>query len=207
MVEQFQYFKPALLAFAILLGAGAGYGHVQAAPLEKLVVAGGCFWCVESDFESVKGVTEAVSGFAGGKTRNPTYKSVTSGGTGHYEVVEITYDPDLVSSAHLLDLFFRSVDPTAIFVDGNAEQKIAQASKAKAERDLGQQVVTPILKAATFYPADSYHQDYYKSDKTILTRFGLISRAKAYKRYRAGCGRDAKVKSLWGAAAAFAKKG
>ncbi|MFT6223442.1 MAG: peptide-methionine (S)-S-oxide reductase [Paracoccaceae bacterium] len=222
MLEQFQYFKPALLAFAILLGAGVGSGHVQAAPLEKLVVAGGCFWCVESDFESVKGVTEAVSGFAGGKTRNPTYKSVTRGGTGHYEVVEITYDPDLVSSAHLLDLFFRSVDPTdaggqfcdrgdsyrtAIFVDGNAEEKIAQASKAKAERDLGRQVVTPILKAATFYPADSYHQDYYKSDKTVLTRFGLISRAKAYKRYRAGCGRDAKVKSLWGAAAPFAKKG
>ncbi|MEM7470338.1 MAG: peptide-methionine (S)-S-oxide reductase MsrA [Pseudomonadota bacterium] len=184
-----------------------------------ITVAGGCFWCVESDFERVRGVSDAVSGFTGGRVAEPTYKQVTGGGTGHYEAVRITYDPDALPLGALFDMFFRSIDPTdaggqfcdrgesyrsAIFVSSAAEQKAAEAAKVRAEAALGRTIVTPILKAAAFYEADAYHQDYYKSSDRVLTRFGLVSKAKAYKRYRSACGRDARVKALWGDAAPFA---
>ena len=148
----------------------AGNG-AEARDMQKTVVAGGCFWCVESDFESVSGVSEVVSGYAGGTTTNPTYKTLK--GTGHYEVVEITYDADVVSYAQLLHAFFRSVDPTdaggqfcdrgdvyrtAIFVSNPAEEAVARAALATAQRDLGQTIVTPILPAATFHQAEGYHQ-------------------------------------------------
>ncbi|WP_299735926.1 peptide-methionine (S)-S-oxide reductase MsrA [uncultured Roseobacter sp.] len=204
-----------MIAFALTT-----QGHkAEAADLETLTVAGGCFWCVEADFEKVKGVTGAVSGFAGGTVQNPTYKQVTAGGTGHYEAVQITYDPSVVDQRTLLDLFFRSVDPTdaggqfcdrgesyrtAIFVDGPAAEKTAKAAKAKAEADLGQRVVTPVLPAGEFYPADAYHQDYYKGRQLVITRFGPKRQASAYKAYREACGRDARVKELWGSAAPFA---
>ncbi|WP_299401491.1 peptide-methionine (S)-S-oxide reductase MsrA [uncultured Roseobacter sp.] len=204
-----------MIAFALTT-----QGHkAEAADLETLTVAGGCFWCVEADFEKVKGVKGAVSGFAGGTVQNPTYKQVTAGGTGHYEAVQITYDPSVVDQRTLLDLFFRSVDPTdaggqfcdrgesyrtAIFVDGPAAEKTAKAAKAKAEADLGQRVVTPVLPAGEFYPADAYHQDYYKGRQLVITRFGPKRQASAYKAYREACGRDARVKELWGSAAPFA---
>lgn len=187
---------------------------------EKLTVAGGCFWCVESDFETVPGVSSVVSGYTGGNTEDPTYKQVTRGGTGHYEAVQIHFDPEIVSREKLLSLFFRSVDPTddggqfcdrgesyrsAIFVGDNSEKDIAESAKASAEEVLGQKIVTPILSEAKFYNAEEYHQDYYKSEKLVLTRFGLIKRSDAYKRYRKGCGRDARVIELWGNEAAFAK--
>ncbi|XDB00312.1 peptide-methionine (S)-S-oxide reductase MsrA [Sulfitobacter sp. LCG007] len=186
---------------------------------ETLVVAGGCFWCVEADFEKVKGVREAVSGYTGGTLENPTYKQVGRGGTGHYEAVEITFDPAVVSRAQLLHMFFRSVDPTdaggqfcdrgdsyltAIFVSDPAERQAAQRAKSDAQQALGKQVVTPILDARTFYPAEDYHQDYYKGDKLILTRFGPKRQASAYKAYRDTCGRDQRVRELWGSAAPFA---
>lgn len=209
-----------LLALAGLIAVGL---TVQAIPLkaagsETLTVAGGCFWCVEADFEKVKGVTGAISGFAGGKTANPTYKDVTGGDTGHYEAVQITFDPAVVSAGTLLDLFFRSVDPTdaggqfcdrgpsyltAIFAS-DAQKSVAEKSKADAQAALGQKIVTPILAAAKFYPADAYHQDYYKGSKLVLTRFGPKSQASAYKAYRDACGRDQRVKELWGSAAPFA---
>ncbi|MCY4179390.1 MAG: peptide-methionine (S)-S-oxide reductase MsrA, partial [Litoreibacter sp.] len=128
-----------------------------------ITIAGGCFWCVESDFERVRGVSEAVSGYTGGSVSNPSYKQVTGGGTGHYEAVQITYDPDTLPLPALFDMFFRSIDPTdaggqfcdrgdsyrsAIFVSNAAEQKAAEAAKAKAEAALGKTIVTPILKAA-----------------------------------------------------------
>ncbi|WP_298968841.1 peptide-methionine (S)-S-oxide reductase MsrA [uncultured Roseobacter sp.] len=204
-----------MIAFALTT-----QGHkAEAADLETLTVAGGCFWCVEADFEKVKGVKGAVSGFAGGIVQNPTYKQVTAGGTGHYEAVQITYDPSVVDQRTLLDLFFRSVDPTdaggqfcdrgesyrtAIFVDGPNAEKTAKAAKAKAEADLGQRVVTPVLPAGEFYPADAYHQDYYKGRQLVITRFGPKRQASAYKAYREACGRDARVKELWGSAAPFA---
>jgi len=188
--------------------------------IQTIVLAGGCFWCVESDFESVNGVTKAVSGYTGGTTRNPTYKEVVRGGTGHYEAVKITFDADKVGRGKILDLFFRSVDPTdaggqfcdrggsyrtAIFVENSGERRLAEIAKAAAQRDLGRTVVTPILDAGRFYRAESYHQDYYKGKKLVITRFGPVSKADAYKKYRKGCGRDARVKSLWGKDAPFVK--
>lgn len=207
-------FKTLALAATLALSAGATFAQTK-----TITVAGGCFWCVEHDFESVAGVKSAVSGFAGGKTANPTYKQVTKGGSGHYEVVQITYDSNKLPLPQLFDMFFRSVDPTdaggqfcdrgdsyrtAIFVNGAAEKKAAEAAKARAEAELGQKIVTPILAAAPFYPAEAYHQDYAKSQTKVLTRFGLISKARAYKKYRTACGRDQRVKQLWGSAAPFA---
>ncbi|WP_299045090.1 peptide-methionine (S)-S-oxide reductase MsrA [uncultured Tateyamaria sp.] len=210
--------KTISLGLMIALGLLAQSKTSHAQQLETITVAGGCFWCVEADFEKVSGVTEAVSGFAGGSVANPTYKQVVSGRTGHYEAVQITYDPSKVSAETLYDLFFRSVDPTdaggqfcdrgdsyrtAIFASPD-QKAAAEAAKAEAQADLGQTIVTPILDAAEFYPADGYHQDYYKQSGLILTRFGPKSKANAYKAYREACGRDARVKQLWGDAAPFA---
>ncbi|WPZ21823.1 peptide-methionine (S)-S-oxide reductase MsrA [Sulfitobacter faviae] len=215
-------FKPAILTLAITLGLAAQNRPAAAAETEVLTVAGGCFWCVEADFESVKGVKEAISGFAGGRTKNPTYKEVTGGNTGHYEAVQIQFDPDVVSRKTLLDLFFRSIDPTdaggqfcdrgesyrtAIFAGSPAQKSAAEAAKAEAQAALGTEVVTPILGDAPFYPADDYHQDYYKSsDRLAFSSVGVaVKKSVAYKRYRKGCGRDARVKQLWGSAAPFVK--
>lgn len=221
-MQDFKTFKALALAALIALGLGVQSKSARAAETETLLVAGGCFWCVEADFESVKGVREAVSGFAGGSTANPTYKQVTGGGTGHYEVVQIQFDPSVVSRDTLLSLFFRSVDPTdaggqfcdrgpsyrtAIFANGNAQKAAAERAKSEAQTALGQKIVTPILGKATFYPADAYHQDYYKSSQRLaVTSVGIgVKKAVAYKRYRKGCGRDKRVRQLWGDAAPFAK--
>lgn len=185
--------------------------------IQTAIVAGGCFWCVESDFESVPGVSEVVSGYTGGTTASPTYRTLK--GSGHYEAVEITYDADVVSYAQLIHAFFRSIDPTdaggqfcdrgdsyrtAVFVSNPAERAIAEASKATAQRELGRQIVTPILDAATFYEAEAIHQNYYRGNSLIITRRGVKTQADAYKFYREGCGRDARVLALWGDAAIFA---
>ena len=210
--------KAGLLAMLIVIGLGIEHGKARAAETQVLTVAGGCFWCVEADFEKVEGVIEAVSGHTGGNVKNPTYKEVTRGGPGHYEAVEIRFNPDKVSARQLYDLFFRSVDPldaggqfcdrgdsyrTAIFVSDAAQKQAAEAAKADAEKELGKRVVTPILNAGPFYEAEDYHQDYYKGDKLILTRFGPKSQASAYKRYREACQRDARVRDLWGQDAPF----
>ncbi|MDA8587078.1 peptide-methionine (S)-S-oxide reductase MsrA [Rhodobacteraceae bacterium] len=208
------------LALGVLIAAGFSLKADDAtAAQKKAYFAGGCFWCVESDFESLNGVGDVVTGFTGGKAANPTYKQVTSGGTGHYEAAIINYDNSKISYDQLLYDFFRSVDPTdaggqfcdrgdsyrtAIFVTNNSELAAAERAKAEAEKDLGRKVVTPILKASTFYPASSYHQNYYKSSDIVLTRRGPKSKANAYKFYRDSCGRDKSVKALWGSAAPFA---
>lgn len=206
-----------LTLLTALLGGTLSTAYAET---EKLTVAGGCFWCVESDFEAVKGVTEVISGYTGGTVQNPTYKQVTRGGTGHYEAVQIYFNPEQVSREKLLSLFIRSVDPTdaggqfcdrgesyrtAIFVSNDAEKQIALTVKADAETALGQKVVTPILSTGTFYQAEANHQNYYKGTKSIWTRFGLIKQSEAYKRYRKSCGRDARVLELWGQEAPFAK--
>ena len=185
---------------------------------DTLTVAGGCFWCVESDFESLPGVIKAESGYTGGTVANPTYKQVGKGNTGHYEAVKITFDPVKVSRKTLLEKFFRSIDPTdaggqfcdrgapyrsAVFVSNKGEQEIADAVKAAAQKALGQSIVTPVLNATEFYAAEDYHQDYYKGENLVLTRFGPLRQSKAYKRYREACGRDTRVQQLWGSAAAF----
>ncbi len=203
----------------LIAAASIGFSSAAYAAEQKtLTVAGGCFWCVEADFEKVKGVSEAISGFTGGTVANPTYKQVVAGGTGHYEAVQIKYDPDVVSADTLLNLFFRSVDPldaggqfcdrgegyrTAIFPADPAQQQAAEQAKANAEATLGKPVVTPILSEQPFYPADSYHQDYYKQSSLVLTRFGPKSKANAYTAYREACERDKRVKQLWGSDAPF----
>ncbi|MEM6636862.1 MAG: peptide-methionine (S)-S-oxide reductase MsrA [Pseudomonadota bacterium] len=207
------------LAVFILIGGlvDAKRGHAQ--DIQTVIVAGGCFWCVESDFERVPGVIDVLSGYTGGTTANPTYKEVTRGGTGHYEAVQITYDAETVGYDQLIHAFFRSVDPTdaggqfcdrgesyrtAVFVANADERAVAEAAKNLAQRDLRTEVVTPILDAGTFYPAEAYHQDYYLGDKLVLTRFGPKRQSEAYKAYRKACGRDARVKELWGDEALFA---
>ncbi len=206
------------VALMLLIGAALLLqGTVaHAGPREELVVAGGCFWCVESDFESVPGVVSAVSGFSGGKSKNPTYKSHA----GHYEAVKITFDAGKISRDKVLSMFMRSIDPTdaggqfcdrgaayktAVFYKGAEQKASAQKAVADAGKDLGRKIVTKVLPLNGFYPAEAYHQDYYKSSKVVLTRAGPKSKASAYKFYRKACGRDAKVKALWGGAAPFAK--
>ena len=205
-------FRSLALLTAILTAQTA-----MAEDIRTTVVAGGCFWCVEADFEKLSGVEEVVSGYSGGTTPNPTYQTIK--GSGHYEVVQITYDADVVSYAQLLYAFFRSVDPTdaggqfcdrgdsyrtAVFVATPEERAIAEDAKAQAQRALGQRIVTPILDAATFYEAEDYHQDYYLGQNRVVTRAGIKVQADAYKFYREGCGRDARVRALWGDAALFA---
>ena len=206
---------------AIVLAATMGlFARVQTAQAvsKTLTVAEGCFWCVESDFESVDGVKEAISGFAGGEVASPTYKHVVRGETGHYEAVQIIFDPDIVLRDDILSKFFHSVDPidacgqfcdrgqsyaTAIFAEGPQQEAAAEKAKAQAASDLGQKVVTPILGSFPFYVADASHQNYYKGSKIVLTRFGPKKQSKAYKAYSDACGRDQRVEKLWGAAAPF----
>lgn len=182
---------------------------------ETAIVAGGCFWCVESDFESVPGVRDVVSGYTGGGSSNPTYQDHE----GHFEAVKITFDPGQISYADLIAKFLRSVDVTdaggqfcdrgpayrtAIFTDGPQQTAAATAALAQAEQVLGQTIVTPVLPAATFWLAEDYHQDYYKGTNIVLTRAGPKKQSNAYKFYRQSCGRDARVREVWGAEA-FAK--
>lgn len=213
-----QSLKAPILAVFIILGVAIECGSAKAAATERAYFAGGCFWCIEADFERLPGVAEVLSGYTGGTTENPTYRQVTGGNTGHYEAVEIQYDPDLVSYEQLLYAFFRSVDPTdadgqfcdrgdsyrtAIFVSNAKERAAAEAALARAERDLRQEIVTPILDASTFYEAEDYHQDYYKGSAIVLTRRGPQSKANAYKFYRNGCRRDQRILELWGDDAVF----
>jgi len=169
---------------------------------DKAVFAGGCFWCMESDFEKLPGVSEVVSGFSGGQIKNPTYNGNHQG---HYEVVEVTYDPAVVSYQGLLNHYWVNIDPfdargqfcdkghsylSAIFVANAEERKLAEKSKQKVAAEFSdQKVVTPILDAGTFYPIkgnESYHQDYYKNNSV------------RYKFYRWNCGRDQRLEEIWG---------
>jgi len=190
--------KPTSLLL-ILMGLFSFTTQVSA---DKAVFAGGCFWCMESDFEKLEGVTDVISGFTGGTLKNPTYNGNHEG---HYEAVEITYDPSIVSYSELLAHFWVNIDPfddkgqfcdkghsylSAIFVANSEEKQLAEASKAQVISQFpNQSVVTPILSASTFYPIqgnESYHQDYYKNNPV------------RYKYYRWNCGRDQRLKAIWG---------
>ncbi|MGZ5644662.1 MAG: peptide-methionine (S)-S-oxide reductase MsrA, partial [Usitatibacter sp.] len=165
--------------------------------------AGGCFWCMESDFDKVPGVLATISGYTGGRKVNPTYEEVSSGTTGHAESVEVYYDPKKVTYEKLLDVYWVNIDPTvkdrqfcdtgsqyrtAIFYHDEAQRKAAEASRAALEKSkpFKEPIVTSIEMAGAFYPAEDYHQDYY------------IKNPVRYKFYRNGCGRDARLHSLWG---------
>lgn len=182
-------------------------GAGSPAPLAKAIFAGGCFWCVEADFDKLDGVVSTTSGYIGGKTANPTYQQVSSNSTGHAEAVEIVFDPSKVSYERLLNHFWRTTDPTvkdrqfcdvgspyrpAIFATDAAQLKAAQESKAELEKTkpFKGPVVTEIVLATAFYPAEGYHQDYYKKNPV------------RYSYYRTSCGRDSRLKELWGDQAA-----
>ena len=219
MIRMFDRMKTAALLAAIAATAVFATARAEAASA-RAYLAGGCFWCVEADFEKVRGVSEVISGFSGGDVRDPSYEQVVQGGTGHYEAAEVRYDPDVVSYPELMHLFFRSIDPTdaggqfcdrgpsyrtAIFVRNESERQAAEAAKAQAAQELGREIVTPILDFDAFYPAGDYHQDYYKSDDRLLvSSVGLaVPKSVAYERYREGCGRDQRIRQLWGDNAPF----
>lgn len=199
------------LSLAASLAAGAPASTAQA---ETAIFAGGCFWCVESDLEKLPGVRDVVSGYAGGKTQNPTYKNYEHGG--HREVVQVDFDETKISYAELTGIFLRTIDvtdsggqfcdrgfgySTALYPRNDEQTSAAKREVEKANKVLGGKVVTPIELPALFWPAEGFHQGYYKSKTRTLTRFGYITRAKAYKGYRKACGRDARVKSVWGSEA------
>ncbi len=182
------------------------------AKAETAIFAGGCFWCVEKDMDHVKGVTSTTSGFAGGTKADATYDDHE----GNQEAVKVEFDPAIVSYDTLVNHFLRTIDvtdaggqfcdrgdsyTTAIFTIGEAQQKSAQAAIKRAEKDLGQPVVTPVKAFTTFTDAEDYHQNYYLGKNLKLTRFGLVRQSDAYARYRKACGRDARVKQVWGNAA------
>jgi peptide-methionine (S)-S-oxide reductase len=211
--------RPTILFFAILVGFALQFTAAHARDIQTAVVAGGCFWCVESDFDKVNGVVSTTSGYTGGTTKNPTYKKLNKGGTGHYEAVQIKFDADIISYRELIDIFWRTVDPldaggqfcdrgdsyrTAVFVNGKSQRVAAEASKVAADAAISGKIVTEILNAKKFYPAEAYHQNYYLGKKRVVTRFGLVQQSTAYKKYRKGCGRDKRVRQIWGAAAPFA---
>ena len=198
----------ALATGLLLLALGAPHATAQA-PAPKTAVAtfaGGCFWCMEPPFDKIPGVIATTAGYMGGKKRYPTYEEVSAGFTGHTEVVQVAYDPSKVSYEQLLEVFWRNIDPTvkdkqfcdegsqyrtAIFVHDDAQLKAAEASKAALDKTkpFKEPIVTPIQLAGEFWAAEDYHQDYY------------IKNPVRYSYYRTGCGRDARLKQLWGAAA------
>ena len=173
------------------------------AKTQSIIVAGGCFWCVESDFEKVDGVIEAVSGYINGTTANPTYEQVSSKKTGHYEVVKISFDDEKVSAKTLTDYFWKTIDPTdpsgqfcdkgspyktGLFYQNEAQKKIFETSLAelKQSKPFKADIVTPVLEAKQFYVAEGYHQNYYSKNPI------------RYNYYRNGCGRDKRIQQLWG---------
>ncbi|MEO6624845.1 MAG: peptide-methionine (S)-S-oxide reductase MsrA, partial [Burkholderiaceae bacterium] len=187
--------------------AAAPAKAVAMGPTAKAVFAGGCFWCVESDFDKLPGVLSTTSGYIGGRTANPTYEQVSSHGTGHAEAVLVEFDPAKTSYERLVQHFWRTIDPTtkdrqfcdsgspyrtAIFAQDAEQMKVATASRAALEKTkpFKEPVVTEVVMATTFYPAEEYHQDYYLKNPV------------RYKLYRTGCGRDARLKQLWGDQAA-----
>ena len=190
----------ALVLGLAIFGIGIGAAGAQA-PTATATFAGGCFWCVEADFDKVPGVISTTSGYTGGQVPNATYQQVSAGGTGHAEAVEVVYDPAKVSYEKLLDWFWHHVDPlvknrqfcdvgdqyrTAIFVRNDAERRLAQESLQKVAAMLKAPVYTEIAPAGPFYKAEDYHQDYYLKNPV------------RYKYYRWNCGRDQRIEQVWG---------
>jgi peptide-methionine (S)-S-oxide reductase len=187
---------------AVILAVSATAQQNEAPKTAIATFAGGCFWCVEADFDKVAGVISTTSGYTGGRTANPSYEEVSRGGTGHAEAVEIVYDPTKLIYDKLLDVFWHNIDPlaknrqfcdhgdqyrTAIFYHDDKQRSLAEASKAAVQARFKQQPIqTEITAAGPFYKAEEYHQDYY------------VKNPIRYKFYRFNCGRDARLEELWG---------
>jgi peptide-methionine (S)-S-oxide reductase len=181
----------------------ASVAAADAQELAKATFAGGCFWCMEPPFDKLDGVVSTTSGYTGGHTANPTYEQVSSGRTGHTEAVEVVYDPRKVTYAQLLEVFWRNIDPltanaqfcdtgsqyrAGIFVHDEAQRRLAEETKRAVAQRLEKPIVTEVVAASKFWPAEEYHQDYYKKNPI------------RYQYYRAGCGRDQRLEAIWGPA-------
>ena len=195
--------RDAILALSLWVGLAFGV-MAQETPAPQSAIAtfaGGCFWCVEADFDKVASVISATSGYTGGRTGNPTYEEVSRGGTGHAEAVEVVYDPAKLSYEKLLDVFWHNIDPlaknqqfcdhgdqyrSAIFYHDDRQRALAESSKAAVAARFEQPVATEIVPAKPFYKAEEYHQKYYLKSPI------------RYKFYRFNCGRDARLEKLWG---------
>lgn len=193
-----------LAASAVLTLAACSSQSPAQAPkgqLAEAVFAGGCFWCTEADFDKMPGVVSTTSGYIGGKVTNPTYEQVSAGGTGHIEGVRVVYDPRRISYPTLVQRFLRTIDVTdgggqfcdrgysyrpAIFVKGGEQRRTSQAALQAAEKQIGKNTDVALLPAAKFWSAEDYHQDYYKKNPV------------RYKFYRWNCGRDQRLKQVWG---------
>jgi peptide-methionine (S)-S-oxide reductase len=200
--------KPHLSAITVaivwmLMAAPPALAQPDGDDLAEAIFAGGCFWCMEPPYDELAGVHETISGYMGGHVKNPTYQQVTSGETGHAEVVKVTYDPSLIDYGRLLEVFWRNIDPltedrqfcdrgsqyrSAIFYVDNEQRALAEASRQalEASERFNEPIVTEVTAAGTFYPAEDYHQDYYQKNPL------------RYKLYRYNCGRDQRLKKLWG---------
>lgn len=191
-----------LLGLCLVSSAQAEEVPTDGPSRAQATFAGGCFWCVESDFDKVDGVISTTSGYTGGEVKDPTYREVSAGGTGHYEAVRVVYDPEQVSYQELVDYFWRHIDPlddkgqfcdkgssyrSAIFYHNDQQEQIADRSKVELEDSerFDQPIVTEILPVQAFYEAEEYHQDYYQKNPL------------RYQLYRTACGRDRRVKALW----------
>jgi peptide methionine sulfoxide reductase msrA/msrB len=201
----------AIPALACASGVGAGEGGERGGKVEVATLAGGCFWCIESAFDDLEGVIDAVSGYTGGEKKNPTYEEVSSGGTGHVEAVRVRFDPDVIDYETVLDVFWHQIDPTDpggqfadrgsqyrtfVFVHDERQRKLAEASRdalGKSGRFDGP-IVTEIVEAGPFYEAEEYHQDYHEKQP------------EHYKRYRYGSGRTPFLEKIWGDETRVAKK-
>lgn len=199
-------FRTTLTRAAMLATFFGFLSHGEAAERGEALFAGGCFWCVETAFEGLPGVTAVISGYTGGTKKDPTYEETSSGSTGHAEAVRVVFDPAKISYAKLLDIFWHNIDPltanaqfcdhgtqyrAGIFYLDDAQKKAAEDSKRAIESShrFSVPIVTEITKAGPFYAAEEYHQDFYKKNPV------------RYQSYRLGCGRDRRLKELWGAAA------
>ena len=192
----------AIAAALCLAFAASAAGQGASSPQQQIATfAGGCFWCVEADFDKVPGVISTTSGYTGGQVANPSYEQVSRGGTGHTEAVEIAFDPSKVSYQKLLDVFWHNIDPfakdyqfcdhgrqyrSAIFYHDDEQRRLAEASKAEVAKHFEHSIATEIVPAGPFYKAEEYHQDYYLKNPI------------RYKFYRFNCGRDARLEALWG---------
>jgi peptide-methionine (S)-S-oxide reductase len=191
-----------IAAISLVLGgiAHAAAPSAGSTPAAKATFAGGCFWCMEPPYDELEGVISTISGYIGGTKKNPTYEEVSAGTTGHAEAVQITYDPKKISYEKLLEVFWRNIDPltanaqfcdsgsqyrSAIFYHDEAQKTLAEASKKSLQGRFKQPIVTEIVRASEFYPAEDYHQDYYKKNPI------------RYKVYRYGCGRDQRLQQIW----------
>lgn len=201
-------FKTVLLAASVTLASFSTLAHAKT---DTLIVAGGCFWCVESDFEGKTGVLDVVSGYTGGTTPNPTYEQVSHTETGHFEAVKISFDDSKVSLKELVDYYWRTIDPTdpqgqfcdkgstyrtALFYQTEAQKQVFETSlqELNATKPFAAPVVTQLLPAKPFYVAEDYHQDYYQTNPV------------RYKYYRWNCGRDTTLEKLWGSVASKASQ-